>query len=226
MAAGLGSTPPYGPPAVGFPAEPERRNGRSTALLVPDRAGRRAGRGRLGVRADEERRDRPQGGGTAGPAPTVTSATPDGSGSPAPTGSTPSPSASTAGAVPEAYLGTRHTTIDNADGSSTRQLTIRQGEVGDTVLTLVADGPTEGGGRHHCVFEAKLAADPGAGGPLRIGPSTVTTGEPATCTPGEATEVTLLSDGRLKRAKAGGGEGLTYSKGDGRAAVRAGPGAV
>ncbi|AKN70429.1 serine/threonine protein kinase [Streptomyces sp. PBH53] len=210
---GLGSTPPYGPPAVGFPAEPERRNGRSTALLVLIALVVALGAGGSVYALMKNGTTGTQGGGTAGPAPTVTSATPDGSGSPTPTGSTPSPSASTAGAVPEGYLGTWHTTIDNADGSNTRQLTIRQGEVGDTVLTLVADGPTEGGGSYHCVFEAKLAADPGAGGPLRIGPSTVTTGEPATsCTPGEATEVTLLSDGRLKRAKAGGGESLTYSK--------------
>jgi hypothetical protein len=153
-----------------------------------------------------------KGDGTVGPAPTVTSVPSDGSGSPTPTGSAPSPSASGAGAVPDAYLGTWQTTIGNANGSNTRRLTIRQGEVGDTVLTLVADGPTEGGGSYHCVFEAKLAEEPGDG-PLEIGPSTVTTGEPASsCSPGEATEVTLLPDGRLKRAKAGGGESLTYRK--------------
>ncbi|WP_031026874.1 serine/threonine-protein kinase [Streptomyces sp. NRRL WC-3725] len=210
-----GSTPPYGPPTVGVPVDPERRSGRSTALLVVIALVVALGAGgsvyalmRNGGGTDDK------GGGTVGPAPTVTSGSPDDSGTPSPSGTEePSPSASTAGAVPDAYLGTWRTTIDNAAGANSRELTIRQGEVGDTVLTLVADGPTEGGGSYHCVFEAELAEQPGADGPLEIGSSTVTTGEPASsCTPGEATEVTLLPDGRLKRAKASGGESLTYSK--------------
>ncbi|MEW2285198.1 serine/threonine-protein kinase [Streptomyces sp. NPDC047841] len=210
-----GSTPPYGPSTVGVPVDPERRSGRSTALLVVIALVVALGAGgsvyalmRNGGGTDDK------GGGTAVAAPTVTSGARDGSGTPSPSGSRePSPSASTAGAVPDAYVGTWRTAIDNADGSNTRELTIRQGEVGDTVLTLVADGPTEGGGSYHCVFAAELAEQPGDGGPLEIGPSTVTSGEPASsCTPGEATEVTLLPDGRLKRAKAGGGESLTYSK--------------
>ncbi|MFG3010145.1 protein kinase [Streptomyces cinerochromogenes] len=213
-AGGLGSTPPYGPPAVGVPAEPERRGGRSTALLVVIALVVALGAGgsvyalmKNGGGTDDK------GNGTVGPAPTATSASPAGSESPTRADPSPSPSASTAGAVPDAYLGTWRTTIDNASGSNTRELTIRQGDVGDTVLTLVADGPTEGGGSYHCVFEAELTDEPGGAGPLEIGPSTVTTGEPASsCTPGEATEVTLLPDGRLKRAKAGGGESLTYSK--------------
>ncbi|MEU6667147.1 serine/threonine-protein kinase [Streptomyces sp. NPDC046727] len=212
---GLGSTPPYGPPTVAVPAEPERRNGRSTALLVVIALVVALGAGgsvyammRNGNGTDDK------GDGAVSPPPTATSGTPDGSGSPTPTSSAPSPSASTAGAIPDGYLGTWRTTIDNAEGSNTRELTIRQGEVGDTVLTLVADGPADGGGSYHCVFEAKLTAQPGGSGPLEIGPSTVTTGEPATsCTPGEATQVTLLPDGRLKRAKASGGESLTYDKG-------------
>ncbi|GGY95959.1 hypothetical protein GCM10010300_44970 [Streptomyces olivaceoviridis] len=210
-----GSTPPYGPATVGVPVDPERRNGRSTALLVVIALIVALGAGGSvyalmsnGGAADDK------GGGTVVPAPTVTSGSPDGSGTPSPSATEePSPSASTAGAVPDAYLGTWRTAIDNADGSNTRELTIRQGEVGDPVLTLVADGPTEGGGSYHCVFEAELAEQPGGEGPLEIGPSTVTTGEPASsCTAGEATEVTLLPDGRLKRAKASGGESLTYSK--------------
>ncbi|MFF9771292.1 protein kinase [Streptomyces sp. NPDC014636] len=213
---GPGSMPPYGPPGVGMPAEPERRGGRSTVLLVVIALVVALGAGgsvyalmKNGSGTDDE------GAGKGGPAPTAVSGPPSGSGEPTPTGSAPSPSASTtgAGAVPDAYLGTWRTTIDNAGGSNTRELTIRQGEVGDGVLTLVADGPTEGGGSYHCVFEAELAEQPSGDGPLKIGPSTVTTGEPASsCTPGEATEVTLLPDGRLKRAKANGGESLTYSR--------------
>ncbi|MFJ4950332.1 protein kinase [Streptomyces sp. NPDC088760] len=211
---GLGATPPYGPAAAGVPAEPERRNGRSTALLVVIALVVALGAGgsvyalmKNGGGTDDK------GDGRVGPTPTAGSASPDGSGSATPTDPTPSPSASAAGAVPEAYLGTWRTTIDNAAGSNTRELTIKQGEVGDTVLTLVADGPTEGGGSYHCVFAAELAEQPGGNGPLEIGPSTVTSGEPASsCTPGEATEVTLLPDGRLKREKRSGGESLTYDR--------------
>ncbi|MES9520858.1 serine/threonine-protein kinase [Streptomyces capoamus] len=213
---GFGATAPYGTAAAGVPAEPERRDGRSTALLVVIALVVALGAGgsvyalmKNGGGTDDKGDGRP------GPAHTAGSASPDGSGPASPAGESPSPSpsASAAGAVPEAYLGTWRTTIDNASGSNTRELTIRQGEVGDTVLTLVADGPAGGGGSYHCVFAARLAREPGGSGPLEIGPSTVTTGEPASsCSPGEATEVTLLPDGRLKREKRGGGESLTYDK--------------
>jgi hypothetical protein len=156
-----------------------------------------------------------KGPGTVSPAPTPTSAPPASSTAPAPGPSAPSSSATgdSDGVVPQQYLGTWNTTIDNANGTNTRVLTIRQGAVGDSVLTLVADGPTDGGGTYHCVFEARLTQDPGADGPLEIGPSTVTSGDPASsCSPGDPTEVTLLPDGRLKRAKQGGGESLTYSR--------------
>ncbi|MER5432121.1 serine/threonine-protein kinase [Streptomyces sp. NPDC002588] len=135
--------------------------------------------------------------------------------SPSASDSSPSPSASssaspsaTGGAIPAAYLGTWTATIDNATGENTRELTIRQGAVGDAVLALVADGDG-----YHCEFTADLARKPSSGGPLRIGPSTVTTGKPrSSCTPGAATEITLLSDGRLERVNSGTGEKLTYSR--------------
>jgi hypothetical protein len=48
---------------------------------------------------------------------------------------------------------------------------------------------------------------------LRVGPSTVTAGEPvSSCVPGAATELTLLPDGRLKRVSTGNGESLIYTK--------------
>ncbi len=116
------------------------------------------------------------------------------------------------GTIPSGYLGTWTTTIDNATGVHPRRLTIRQGEVGDTVLSLVADGPAGGDG-YHCVFEADLAADPGDDGPLRIGPSRVTVGRPSSsCTPGEPTTVTLLPDGSLRRVNDSNGESLTYTR--------------
>ncbi|RMB83592.1 serine/threonine-protein kinase [Streptomyces shenzhenensis] len=216
---GLGSTAPYGPPAgpdpygPGAAQEPERRSGRSTALLVVIAlvVALAAGGSVYALMNGDGTTD-----GKGGPGP-ATSAPPTGG---APTGETSSPTASAPtssapadGVVPAAYLGTWQTSIENAVGRNTRELTVEQGKVGDTVLTLVADGPTEGGGTYHCVFEAKLAEQPGGDGPLRIGPSTVTSGEPpSSCSPGAATEVTLLPDGRLRRTQQGGGESLTYAR--------------
>ncbi|MER6045113.1 hypothetical protein ABT136_30940 [Streptomyces sp. NPDC001856] len=112
------------------------------------------------------------------------------------------------GAVPEAYLGTWSATIDNASGVNSRRLTLTQGQVGDDVLKLVADGDG-----YHCEFTADLARQPVDDGPLAIGPSTVTTGKPlSSCTPGAATEVTLLPDGRLQRLNRSTGEKLTYTR--------------
>ncbi|MFD0316382.1 serine/threonine-protein kinase [Streptomyces flavalbus] len=217
-----GSTPPYGPPPVGpmvtapygTPDEPPRRNSRTTALLVTVALVVALAAGgsvyALMSRGDDQSSTTADPTRSATTDPTPTSEAP----SPTPSDSaSPSP-ADDEGAVPTAYLGTWTTTIDNAAGTHPRRLTLRQGEVGDTVLSLVADGPIEGGGNYHCVFEATLTAAPeDPDGPLRIGPSTVTVGEPATaCSPGEATQVTLLPDGGLERVNTSTGERLTYRK--------------
>ncbi|MFE0509941.1 protein kinase [Streptomyces sp. NPDC058964] len=222
-AGGLGSTPPYGPPPVGStppygPGVPPRepgRTGRSTALLavvalvVALAAGGSVYALMKGGGSDDK------GGGTVTTSPTTDAPTTTGptTSGPAPTTSQPTSSAPSDGAIPAGYLGTWESSIDNANGHSTRELTIAQGDVGDTVLTLVADGPTADGGTYHCVFTAKLSEQPSGDGPLEIGPSAVTSGEPlSSCTPGDATEVTLLSDGRLRREKSGSGESLTYTR--------------
>ncbi|MBT2487909.1 serine/threonine protein kinase [Streptomyces sp. ISL-96] len=128
---------------------------------------------------------------------------------PPPTSTTPSPTPT--GDIPAAYLGTWNGGLDSAAGHSTRRLVIQQGKAGDTVLSLTAEGPTTGGGTYHCVFQAELTA--AANGSLRIGPSRVTTGEPmSSCSPGAATEVTLLPDGRLRRVNPATGESLTYER--------------
>ncbi|WP_330289897.1 serine/threonine-protein kinase [Streptomyces sp. NBC_00576] len=121
----------------------------------------------------------------------------------------PTPTSAPAGAaVPSGFLGTWTASIDNSTGHNTRRLTIRQGEAGDRVLTLVADGPT-----YHCVFAAPLAERPTDEALLRISPSQITTGEPpSACTPGAASTLTLRKDGTLERATAGGGGKLTYEK--------------
>ncbi|MGY1499745.1 serine/threonine-protein kinase [Streptomyces sp. QTS52] len=120
----------------------------------------------------------------------------------------PTPTSPPAGVVPSGFLGTWTASIDNATGHNARRLTIRQGEVGGRVLTLVADGPA-----YHCVFVAALTERSTSEALLRIGPSRVTVGEPASaCTPGAASTLTLRKDGTLERATEGSGGKLTYGK--------------
>ncbi|MGW6464015.1 protein kinase domain-containing protein [Streptomyces rubiginosohelvolus] len=117
------------------------------------------------------------------------------------------------GTVPEGFLGTWSGSIPGEQGSSTRTLTIRQGDVGDQVLALTAEGPLASGSSYHCEFSAPLADSPAGDGPVRIGPSTVSSGRPAaSCTPGKPTELTLLPDGTLRRTTTGTGESVIYTK--------------
>jgi hypothetical protein len=156
--------------------------------------------------------------GKASPGPTATAPVDAGQESPKesgtgsdPSSGQPSAPAPTDGVVPTAYLGTWSATITNADGVNTRRLTLQQGEVGDTVMSLAADGPTSTGS-YHCVFQARLTARPDGGGPVEVGPSTVVSGDPGYCKPGEATEISLLPDGTLERANPSSGEKLIYTK--------------
>ncbi|MFI2114633.1 protein kinase [Streptomyces rubiginosohelvolus] len=117
------------------------------------------------------------------------------------------------GAVPEGFLGTWSGSIPGEQGASTRTLTIRQGDVGDQVLALTAEGPLTSGSTYHCEFSAPLADSPAGDGPVRIGPSTVSSGSPAaSCSPGKPTELALLPDGTLRRTTTGTGESLIYTK--------------
>ncbi|CAM5727692.1 hypothetical protein SGLAM104S_02394 [Streptomyces glaucescens] len=146
------------------------------------------------------------------PTPATTPATTGAPTTPGPASPSPSPSPSVSssaqdGAIPADYLGTWTTTIDNASGTHTRTLTLQQGEPGDTVLSLTADGAD-----YHCVFEAALSGEPAANGPLPVGPSTVTVGEPPACSPGAATEITLVSPDTLERVNTSTGEKLTYTR--------------
>ncbi|SED89742.1 Serine/threonine protein kinase [Streptomyces sp. 3213] len=207
---GLGSTPPYGPGPYLEPQE-SRRSKRSTALLVLVALVVALGAGGsvyalMKGGGNGSRTAAGSGGRATSAAPTTPGPT---TGEPSTTDS-PSPSVTPSGAdaVPSGYLGTWNASIDNSTGHNTRQLTIRQGKVGDPVLKLVADGPG-----YHCVFSADLAQQPGGKGPLAIGASTVTSGQPlSSCSPGAASEVTLLSDGTLQRVNTGNGEKLTYTK--------------
>ncbi|MFC8826517.1 serine/threonine-protein kinase [Streptomyces sp. NPDC057137] len=227
-----GATPPYGPPPSNYgypspyaptptpPPEPPRRSARGTvaliavALVVALGAGGSVyafmdsgseKNGSSSNQADSSAEDKSSADENA-PSEDAPPAT-----------DSPSPSATEDGAgagdVPKKYLGAWSGTIEGPAGVSTRELAIRQGELGDTVLVLTAEGPTDTGGTYECVFEAALDGAPGSG-PLKIGPSKVTTGRPmSSCTPGAATELTILPDGRLRRTTLADGESVTYTKG-------------
>ncbi|SEQ70105.1 Serine/threonine protein kinase [Streptomyces sp. yr375] len=187
------------------PQDSPRRNGRTTTLLILTAVVVAIAAGGS-VYAYLTGDDTPATGTTASNSPSQKAPTllpsPSESASPSP-GDSPSD-----GVVPAAYLGVWTTTIENATGTNKRQLTISQGEVGDAVLGLVAEGDT-----YRCEFTAALSKRPGGKGPLEIGPSKITTAAPRTaCTPGAASEVTLLADGRLQRVNTGTGEKLTYTK--------------
>ncbi|MFE2521652.1 protein kinase [Streptomyces mirabilis] len=209
-------TTPYGPAGVPEP-EPPRRNGRSTAALIVVALVVALGAGgsvyALMQGGTAKGTDDAKASSAASKSPTSPDSSPPSPSAPSSSPSdSPSPQASQDGTIPEGFLGTWDASIDNATGHNTRRLTIQQGAVGDTVLSLVADGPS-GSSTYHCVFRAELTAAPGAGGPLVIGPSEVTGGAPiSSCSPGAASEITLLSDGRLRRVNTGSGESLTYTK--------------
>ncbi|MGW3678681.1 serine/threonine-protein kinase [Streptomyces prasinus] len=223
-AAGATPPPPFGtdPPPYGPARSP--RDGRSTALLVVIAlvVALAAGgtvytlmEGGSGDTAGGDSSGRPTDGTSRGTDPSPdgkSSAGTDGTDDPNGTGGvagTDRPPAD--GAIPADYLGNWSTTIDNASGLHSRRLTIQQGHTGDTVMSLVAEGPT-GNGTYRCVFEGDLTGT-GSGGRLEIGPTTVTVGRPlSACTPGAASAVTLLPDGTLRRVNTGSGEQLTYTR--------------
>ncbi|MDU8995672.1 serine/threonine-protein kinase [Streptomyces mirabilis] len=210
-------TTPYGPAGVPEP-EPPRRSGRSTAALIVVALVVALGAGgsvyALMQGGPAKGTDDAKASSAASKSPSSPDSSPSSPSTPSSSPSdSPSPQASQGGgAIPEGFLGTWDASIDNATGHNTRRLTIQQGAVGDAVLSLVADGPS-GSSTYHCVFRAELTAAPGAGGPLVIGPSEVTGGAPiSSCSPGAASEITLQSDGRLRRVNTGSGESLTYTK--------------
>ncbi|MEU8508319.1 serine/threonine-protein kinase [Streptomyces brevispora] len=221
---GFGATPPYGPPyptGTQLPEPARRRTGSTVALVaIAVLVAIGAGGSVYALMSD---------GGTPDPSPSrsATASPSDGSSdSASPTGpQDPSPTddgqntddgkKGDQDGVPEAYLGTWSSGIDNASGHSTRELVIQQGGPGDTVLSLTAEGPTDTGGTYRCVFQADLTDKATGDEPLRVGPSTVTLGKPmSSCTPGGPTTLTLLPDGTLSRENTDTGEKLTYTKSD------------
>ncbi|MFI0978333.1 protein kinase [Streptomyces sp. NPDC021093] len=206
---------PYqgGPPGSGAP-EPPPRSSRSTlaliavALVVAIGAGGSVYAIMQGGDGDKQPvgagapSNQPSTQGSTSPSggPTV-SDTPSGPGSGTPT---------TSGTVPSGFLGTWQGTVGGDAGTSSRGLTLRQGENGDTVMSLTADGPT-GNGSYHCLFEAELTSATPPDGPIHLGPSRVVIGPAATCTPGRESELVLLPDGRMRRTTAD-NKSVTYTK--------------
>ncbi|MFD5042213.1 serine/threonine-protein kinase [Streptomyces sp. NPDC058377] len=208
-AHGYGPTPPYGPPAGYAPPLPPRRRALGSSLVLTAVALLVAAGAGWGVYAFMRGGD---GDPTANPSGAVS---PSGDGSSGGQGSGGGDGKGSGSTVPSGFLGTWTGTIESGGGASTRQLTVRKGEVGDTVLSLTAEGPLDTGGSYRCVFEADLASEPSSGGPVRIGPSRVVEGAPKTsCTPGEPTVLTLLPDGTLRRQITSTGQSLTYTKTD------------
>ncbi|MEU1022383.1 serine/threonine protein kinase, partial [Streptomyces sp. NPDC005904] len=214
--AGFGPTPPYGPgmytPLPVPQNEPARRSGRSSAALIVVALIVAIGAGGTVYavmnnkdddtkRGDDAKNSASSGSRTPGPS----SPEPDPSTSP-----TPSPTEEE-GTVPDKYVGTWSGGLDNKFGHHTRSLTIQQGDTGDTALSLVAEGPTDGGGTYRCVFEGKLES--ASGDRLHIGPTEITEGQPmSACTPGKASVVTILGNGKLRRANTDGTGELTYDR--------------
>ncbi|MFB6717168.1 MULTISPECIES: serine/threonine-protein kinase [unclassified Streptomyces] len=209
---GFGTTPPYGPLYPGAAPqpgpEPARREQAATIALIVIAVVVAIGAGGSVYALMSDKGPTPE------PSPTASSS-PSSSDSPDADRSPSDEKKNSDGPVPAGYLGTWSGSIDNPSGHSTRQLVVRQGTVGHSVLTLTADGPLDNGGSYHCVFKANLTAEPSPSGPVELGPSTVVVGEPmSSCTAGKATTLTLLPDGTLSREIPETGEKLTYTKAD------------
>ncbi|GGP34641.1 serine/threonine-protein kinase [Streptomyces melanogenes] len=200
----------YGPPPP--PEEPPRRNAKSTIALIAVALVVAVGAGGavyayMNDPLEKKKDDKASASPSASKEP---STTPSSSDSESPSAS---PSASAPGDIPQQYLGAWSGSIANDSGLNNRHLVIRPGKVGDQVMTLTADGPLDGGGTYHCVFRAPLTATPSTpDAPLRLGPSTVESGPTTSCSPGAATTLTVLPDGRLRRQNDDTGEQLTYDK--------------
>ncbi|MFH8567819.1 serine/threonine-protein kinase [Streptomyces sp. NPDC017993] len=208
-AGGQGTPPPahpgHGPYGPGLPAPasaaPAPRRGSGTALMVAVAlvlAGAGAatayvlmeGKGG-GARAAAPKDDRPSGKG--GTAEEEQGTAGEGQGSAEPAGD---------GGIPADYLGTWETTVGGSS-ADVRRFRLTQGGTGDTVLTMTATGPA-----YHCEFAATLDS---AGPPVRLGPSTVTSGPAESCRPGTPSTLEMV-DGKLRRTFDDGKAPLTYDR--------------
>ncbi|WP_030372965.1 serine/threonine-protein kinase [Streptomyces rimosus] len=106
------------------------------------------------------------------------------------------------GSIPQKFLGEWES--KSVKGSPAYRFTLTQGETGDTVMAMEANGAT-----YHCEFKAILM---NAGPPLRLGPTTVVAGPATACQPGSPSTLRIHSDGKLRRVFDNGKATLTYTK--------------
>jgi len=106
-----------------------------------------------------------------------------------------------AAGLPADYLGTWETTLGHSS-DEVRRFTLRQGRAGDIVLTMTATGDT-----YRCEFAAALAH---SGPPVRLGPSTVVSGQSDSCSPGPPSTLEMVH-GKLRRVFDD-GKALSYRK--------------
>ncbi|MEB3962200.1 serine/threonine protein kinase, partial [Streptomyces kunmingensis] len=221
-----GGTPPYGPgaaPLVAPQQEPPRR-GRSTAALVAVALIVALGAGGSVYALMKDDGDPSTTAQDDQQSPSPTAPVQPGPDSPAPT-PTPTPAPSTepertpqsaAGEIPTKFLGTWTSGIDNERGHHPRRIVLQQGETGDTVLSMTADGTQKDGKPYHCVFQGTLTS--ATDSTLRIGNTDPVVAEPPpACTPGKPSTITFLSSGQLRRVmidSAGKRQVLTYDKSD------------
>ncbi|MHB9752959.1 serine/threonine-protein kinase [Streptomyces sp. BYX5S] len=216
--SGWSQTPPYGPPP---PAQEPRRSRSTPALIVVALIVALGAGGSVYALMNGE-------GSPSGEADGKVSASADASGPSSSSGpdaaDSPSedvssaqesrqesPRSADAGAVPTRFLGTWESAIDNSLGHHPRSITLQQGESGDTVFSLTADGYQKNGEPYHCVFQGRLES--ATASTVRIGPTDPTTAQPSgACTPGAPSTITLTADGRLTRVMAGGEKPLTYDR--------------
>ncbi|MFI7338974.1 protein kinase [Streptomyces sp. NPDC050085] len=221
-----GQTPPYGPGVPHLPVpqpEPPRRGGRSTAALVAVALIVALGAGGSVyalMKDDGKSSTTAQSSGTpTASAPVSPTPAPSTQGQDSPTppqSSAPSDTPqSTAGGIPEKYLGTWTNEAVNDYGPITRRLVVQQGEPGDTVLSLTQDGTQNNGSPYHCVFQGKLASADDT--EMHVAGTEVTVAEPSasSCRKGTPSTVTVLPSGQLKRElidATGNQQTFTYDK--------------
>ncbi|MBB1257108.1 serine/threonine protein kinase, partial [Streptomyces sp. OF3] len=171
------------------------RGGSATGAEGPDGKG---GDGTTGSGSEESQGDRGPGGG---------SSSPDGEPTPTPepseSGSEESPD--TDDAVPSGFVGEWRAQFGTGSQVNTRAMSIRQGRVGERVMTLHGYGPD-----YSCRWTATLRA---SGPPLELNESQLVSGDRTKCSPGEWSRLTLGGDGVLTRELVGsGGEPVTYRR--------------
>ncbi|MBB1246104.1 hypothetical protein GL263_21475, partial [Streptomyces durbertensis] len=172
----------------------DRGGSASGAESPDDGGGEKRGDNAAGSGSEESAGTRDPGDGSSSP---DTEPTPD----PAESEATPDDS----NAVPSAFVGEWRAQFGTGSQVNTRAMSIRQGRVGERVMTLHGYGPG-----YSCRWTATLRA---SGPPLELDESQLVSGDRTKCSPGEWSRLTLSGDGVLTRELVGsGGEPVTYRR--------------